>query len=106
MEAGQILRYKNTFPINFNGYDENTNIQTTHQYFDNETNALLNIGTDVETGRPLGVLLSNKNTRIEITYKKLNGNWDLGNVYAVTTIEIDKGAGEMYKRKKSSIYVR
>lgn len=103
VEAGQILRYKNTFPINFNGYDENTNIQTTHQYFDNETNALLNIGTDVETGRPLGVLLSNKNTRIEITYKKLNGNWDLGNVYAVTTIEIDKGAGEMEHRQLSSI---
>ncbi|AHK11388.1 hypothetical protein F132_42 [Flavobacterium sp. phage 1/32] len=103
VEAGQILRYKNTFKIDFNGYDENTNIETTHEYFDNETNNLLNVGLDTETGRPLGVLLSNKNTRIEITYKKLNGDWDLGNVYAVTTLEIDKGAGEMEHRQLSSI---
>lgn len=102
-ENGETKRYKNIFPITFNGYDENTNIETTHQYFDNETNALLNVGTEPESGRPLGVLLSNKNTRIEISYKKLNGDWDLGNVYAVTTIEIDRGAGVMTHRQLSSI---
>lgn len=103
VENGQTKRYKNTYPINFNGYDENTNIETTHEYFDHETDNLLNVGFEPETGRPLGVLLSNKNTRIEITYTKLNGNFDLGNVYAVTTLEIDRGAGVMTHRQLSSI---
>lgn len=101
--AGTVKRFKNAFEIKFNGYDENLNIVKTHQYFDNENNNLLNIGTDSETGKPLGVILSNKNTRIEITYEKQDGNFDLNNVYAVTTIEIDKGAGVMEHRQLSSV---
>ncbi len=96
-------RLKNTFPITFNGYDENEGITTEHKYYDNETNTLLNIGTDAETGRPLGVILSNKNTRIEIIYTKLSDEWNINNIYAVTTIEIDKGAGQMTHRQLSSI---
>lgn len=98
-----VNRYKNAFPIEFNGYDENENISTQHDYYNDETNALINIGTD-EMGIPLGMLLSNKNTRIEITYTKTDEvPFDINNVYAVTTIEINKGAGQMTHRQLSSI---
>lgn len=103
-QAGIVKRYKNDFFLKFDGYDENENVTTEHKYFDNETNALLNIGVDEETGRPLGVILDNKFTRIEITYTKVSGNWDLGNVYSVTTMEIYKGAGVMEHRQLSSIW--
>jgi len=100
---GTTTRLKNTFPITFNGYDENTGMTIEHSYYDDATNTLLNIGTDADTGRPLGVLLSSKNTRIEIIYTKLSDEWDINNIYAVTTIEIDKGAGVMTHRQLSSI---
>jgi hypothetical protein len=103
-EGDVLIRYKNAFELSFNGYDENTNITTEHKYYNNFTGALLNIGNDQETGRPLGVVLSNVNTRIEIIYTKLVGNWDLGNVYAVTTFEVDKGAGVLEHRQLSSIW--
>lgn len=99
-----VLRYKNKFEIRFNGYDENSSLITTHKYYDAETNALLSAGTDVGTGRPLGILLSNKNTRIEITYEKTVGNWDLGNVYGIIGLEIYEGSGVMNYRQLSSIW--
>lgn len=103
---GVLRRYKNPFNINFYDYDENPNIQTEVKYYDDETDQLLNIGTDPQTGKPLGILLSNKNTRIEILYRKLDGDWDIGNVYCATTLEIDKGAGVLEHRQLSSIWGR
>jgi len=101
---GEVKRYKNAFMIDFKGYDENENIETEHNYYNDETNESLNIGTDPQTGRPLGMLLSNVNTRIEILYRKLNGDWDLSNVYSVTTLEINEGVGAPQFRQLSSIW--
>jgi hypothetical protein len=53
---------------------------------------LLNIGT-IRIRKTLGVILSNEPTRIEISFDILD---DLGyfKTYGVTTIEIDRGAGQ------------
>ena len=101
---GVMKRFKNSFNVTFNGYDENTSVTTLHEYYDNETNVLLNIGTDPETGRPLGVFLSNKKTRIEITYTNEVEDFDITNVYCATTCEIFRGAGEMQHHQISSIW--
>lgn len=104
IEGNGILRYKNKYEIRFDDYDQNEEIITTHEYFNNETDSVLNIGNDPETGRPLAVLLSNKNTRIEISYEKEEGIWDLNEVYAIIGIEINEGAGVMEYRQLSSIW--
>ena len=80
------------------------NIEKEHIYKDSETGDSLNIGTDLETGKPLGILLANKNTKIEIIYTNTVENWDINNVYCVTTLEIDKGAGVLEHRQLSSIW--
>jgi len=96
-------RYKNAFEISFDGYDENEHITTDHKYFNDATNVQLSAGTDAETGRPVGMLLTNEKTRIEITFTKDDGDFDLANLYAVTTLEIDNGPGVMQHRQLSSI---
>jgi len=103
-EDGELKRHKNTFELTFADYDENLNIETTHKYFRNSDNTLLNVGTDPDTGAPLGVLLSNEPTRIEITYTNLTEDFNIAKMYAVTTMEVDKGAGEMEHRQLSSVW--
>jgi len=104
-QDGDLVEYRNQFPFEFADYDENPNIDTTHQYFRNSDDTLLNVGTDPETGTPLGVVLSNEETRIEITFDILDsGTWDILNTYAVTTIEIDRGAGQLEMRQLSSVW--
>jgi len=102
---GDLLQYKNQFKMKFVDYDENQNIDTTHQYFRDSDDTLLNVGTDPESGKPLGVILSNEPTRIEISFDILDdGIWDLSKTYGVTTIEIDRGAGRMEMRQLSSVW--
>lgn len=102
---GDLLQYKNQFKMKFVDYDENQNIDTTHQYFRDSDDTLLNVGTDPESGKPLGVILSNEPTRIEISFDILDdGVWDIDKTYAVTTIEIDRGAGRMEMRQLSSVW--
>jgi hypothetical protein len=102
---GDLLQYKNQFKIKFADYDQNPNVATTHQYFRDSDNTLLNIGTDPQNGRPLGVILANEPTRIEISFDILDdGVWDLSKTYGVTTIEIDRGAGRMEMRQLSSVW--
>lgn len=102
---GELTQYKNQFKFTFNDYDENDNISTAHRYFRDSDDTLLNIGTDPEYNKPLGVILSNEPTRIEIDFEILDaGVWDLGLVYAVTTIEIDRGAGRFEMRQLSSVW--
>ena len=102
---GDLLQYKNEWKFTFNDYDENQNIQTAHRYIRNSDNTLLNVGTDPEYNKPLGVILSNEPTRIEIDFEILDsGLWDINSVYAVTTIEIDRGAGRMEMRQLSSVW--
>lgn len=97
IENGGLLRYKNAFPIAFDGYDENQNLIKTHTYRNNSTNAIINV--DANTG----LILSNEYTKVEITYEKTNGNFDLSNVYAVMTLEISNGTGAPDERYLSSI---
>lgn len=102
---GDLLQYRNRWNYTFQDYDENQNVQTTHQYFRDSDDTLLNIGTDPDTGSPLGVILSNEPTRIEIEFEILDdGLWDLSETYAVTTIEIDRGAGQFEQRQLSSVW--
>jgi hypothetical protein len=104
-ESGDLFEYKNQWNMNFRDYDQNVNIATTHKYFRNSDNTLLNIGTDVGTGRPLGVIISNEPTRIEIEFEILDsGIWDLSKTYGVITIEIDRGAGRFEQRQLSSVW--
>lgn len=104
-QNGELVEYRNQFPFTFKDYDENQNVQVEHKYYRNSDNTLLNIGTDPETGKPLGVILSNEATRIEISFEILDsGIWDLSNTYSVTTIEIDRGAGILEQRQLSSVW--
>lgn len=105
VEDGGLKQYKNSWKMKFSDYDENVNIQTAHRYLRDSDNALLNIGNDPESGKPLGVILSNEPTRIEIDFEILDsGVWDIDKVYSVTTIEIDRGAGRMEQRQLSSVW--
>lgn len=105
LKNGELVEYRNQFPFTFKDYDENQNVQVQHQYYRDSDNTLLNTGTDPITGRPLGVILSNEPTRIEISYEILDsGTWDLSNTYSVTTIEIDRGAGILEQRQLSSVW--
>ena len=104
-ESGSVKQYKNQWKIKLVDYDENPNVDVDHKYFRHSDNQLLNVGVDPETGRPLGVILSNEPTRIEIAFDILDdGVWDLANTYGVTTIEIDRGAGRMEQRQLSSVW--
>jgi len=103
-EEGELKAYKNPFPINFNGYDENLNIETEHHYFRHSDDTNIDVGTDPITGKPLGVLLNNEKTRIEITYTNLSGNFDFQKLYCVTSLEIDKGVGRPDYRQLSSVW--
>lgn len=104
IENGELKLYKNTYELTFADYDENLNIETKHEYFRHSDNTLLNVGVDPESGKPLGVLLNNEPTRIEITYTNKTEDFDISKMYAVTTIEIDKGAGEFEHRQLSSVW--
>ena len=104
-ESGGLLEYKNRWDMDFVDYDENENVSVTHQYFRDSDNTLLNVGTDPENGRPLGVIISNERTRIEIEFEILDtGTWDVSTTYGVTTIEIDRGSGRFEQRQLSSVW--
>lgn len=100
-----LLQYRNRWKMTFKDYDQNSRIGTKHSYFRHSDDTFLNIGTDPETQKPLGVILSNEPTRLEIEYEILDGGiWEEGNVYATATIEVDKGAGFMQMRQISSVW--
>ena len=101
---GETLTYKNSFELTFNGYDENLNIVTTHNYYRDSDNTLLNIGTDPETGKPLGIILNDEPTRIEILYEDLTEDFDFDFMYGVMTLEVDMGGGQFEMRQLSSFW--
>lgn len=105
IENNVFKTHKNVFPFQVNGYDENLNIQTQHTYYRDSDNTVLNIGTDPDTGKPLGVILSNEPTRIEIIYTNLATDFDFAKTYCVISIEEYNGAGEVNYRQLSSIWL-
>ena len=101
----ELVEYKNRYPFTFNDYDENTLVTTEHNYYRHSDNTNINAGTEPVSGAPLGVILSNEETRIEIIYTiQDSGVWDLANTYGVITIEIDRGAGILEQRQLSSVW--
>lgn len=104
-ESGELKLFRNSFNFTFVDYDENENVQTAHRYFRHSDDTLINVGTDAETLRPLGVILSNELTRVEIDFEILDeGAWDLAGTYGVMTLEVDKGAGQLEQRQLSSVW--
>ena len=103
---GEVVEYRTPHDFEFVDYDQNDLVATAVRYLRDSDNSLLNIGADPETGKPLGVILSNEPTRIEMDFAiQDSGTWINGNVYAVTTIEIDRGGGIFEMRQLSSIWL-
>lgn len=103
----EIVVYRNDHDFDFVDYDMNTSISTETRYIRDSDDTLLNIGADPETGLPLGVILQNELTRVEIDFTILDdGVWNANTVYAVTTIEIDRGGGIFEMRQLSSVWER
>lgn len=104
-EDDELKLYENKWKFNLVDYDENDNVDVAHFYYRDSDNTLINIGTDPQTGRPLGVILSNEKTRIEMDFTIMDsGTWTLLETYGVITIEIDKGAGRFEMRQLSSVW--
>lgn len=102
-----LVEYKNVWPLSFNDYDSNEDITVSHKYIRALDGTVLNNGNDPITGAPIGVVLSNEETILEITYTLPYGqSWVEGESYAITTLEIDNGGGEFTQRQISSIYPR
>ena len=101
-EDGELKTHKNTFELEVNGYDENLNITSEHNYYRDSDNTLLNVGVDPSTGKTLGVILSNEKTRIEITYTNLVEDFDFDKLYCVISLEIENGPGQFEYRQLSS----
>ena len=101
---GNNVRYKNTKPLDFVDYDDNTNIVTQFRYIRESDGTILNGGIDPVTGTPLGVILENEQVRLIIDYTKVVGTWGaLANIYAISSVEVDGGAGQLEYRQLSSL---
>ena len=99
------VRYENKKQLIFKDYDANSDISTTFTYKRESDGAILTGGTDPISGLPLGVILSNEPTRLEIEYTRTTGTWaSINDVYGVNTIEVYNGAGQMEYRQLSSIW--
>lgn len=104
-ENDDLTLFENDWKFSFADYDENTLVLVGHKYFRDSDDTLLNIGADPDTGKPLGVILNDEETRIEIDFTIQDiGTWDLPNTYGVITIEIDFGAGRFEQRQLSSVW--
>jgi len=102
VENGQLKVYKNEYEITFADYDENLNIETEHNYFRDSDDTNVNVGLDPDTGKMVGVILSDEPTRIEITYTNLTEDFDFDFMYATICMEIERGAGQFDFRQLSS----
>ena len=72
---GNNVRYKNTKPLDFVDYNDNSNIVTDFRYIRESDGTILNGGIDPVTGTPLGVILENEQVRLIIDYTKVVGTW-------------------------------
>lgn len=101
---GDSLTYRNEFELTFVDYDENLNITTQHDYYRDSDNTLLNAGIDPATGKPLGIILNNELTRVEMTFTNLTEDFDFNFMYGVMTLEVDMGGGQFEMRQLSSFW--
>jgi len=103
-ELGNV-RYRNTRDLEFANYDENENIEELEWTFKIEsTGDELVLGVDDETGKPLGVILSNEKVRVEVVFERNDGNWSsVNDIYGLICIETYRGSGSLGFRQLSSI---
>lgn len=92
-EIATLALYENYFPLTFNGYDENVNIDTLHQYFRNSDNSILTEPT----------ILQNEYTRIEITFTNNSGDFIPSETYAEFRLYDPQGAGITQAHNLSSV---
>jgi len=87
--------YRNEYEIQFNGYDENADIEVSYNFYRHSDNSVLNLGVDPATGHQIGGLLLNEKTRIEVTMRNLVDDFDYSKIYGIIGIETENGNGEM-----------
>lgn len=101
---GTAVRYENLKPLVFNDYNENTDITVGFVYKRASDGTVLSGGIDPVSGLPLGVILDDEKTLLEITYTRTSGTWlSLANTYGISAIEVYQGAGQFEYRQLSSI---
>lgn len=104
LRDGILQQHKNVWKFNFNDYDSNDLVNTDIKYFRNSDNT--DITQPPVGGVPQGVILDTEFTRIEISYTRADAStWDLSNSYAVTTLEIENGAGQFEHRQIGSVWL-
>lgn len=102
---GEQVRYENTTPLSFVDYNDNADISVSFTYKRASDGTVLTGGVDPISGLPLGVILDNEDTLLEIEYTRSVGTWtDLLTTYGVSSIEVDGGAGQFEYRQLSSIW--
>lgn len=104
LRDGILQQHKNVWKFNFNDYDSNDLVNTDIKYFRHSDNT--DITQPPVGGVPQGVILDTEFTRIEISYTRADAStWDLADSYAVTTLEIENGAGQFEHRQIGSVWL-
>lgn len=100
---GDNVEYLNEVNLTIRDYEDEAEIDSSFSYYRDSDNTLLNAGNDPVTGEPIGVILSNEYTRIEVIHELLVGVWtSIDEVYGTICLELDKGAGQFEHRQLSS----
>lgn len=103
--GNRAVRYINTRELAFEDYDQNANITTSIAYSRESNGAPVTAGIDPISGLPLGVILENERTKVEITYTRASGTWStINDTFAITTIEVRNGIGAPEYRELSTEY--
>lgn len=102
---GTPVKYVNSVPLTFRDYNDNANLTKEWNFYRNSDNTLINAGVDPVSGEPLGVILENEQTKVEVIYTRGIGTWaSLINVYGTLCIEVDNGSGQFEFRQLSSFW--
>ena len=103
IENGELKKHKNRFQFDFIDYDENLEITSIINYYKGSNYSFLSAGLD-QNGNPIGVILNNDKTIIEIIYENNFEDFDFAKAYATICLEVLNGAGEFEFRQLSSVW--
>jgi hypothetical protein len=102
---GELGQYENSKFLSFKDYNSNLQLTKQWNFYRESDGTLINAGVDPQTGEPLGVLLDNERTEVELIWTRGLGVWNsIDEVYATSCIEVDGGAGQFSFRQLSSIW--
>ena len=106
---GTEISRKNTYPLQIDEYDSNTDIATLHKYFRHSDNVQLNNSVDPDTGKPMSAILQNELTRVEIYFESLTSDvWSTNfqnDSFGTINLEIFRGSGRIEHRTISTIHL-